>query len=360
MNKKINFAELAKKLHVKILSPKSVINDKWFIGSALQSVDFKNFKRGIYFYEQPTIWTRMLDVEIINPYWEIKNDTTNFLIVNESEYQQISLLKEILKFYLDKTNEKKDTLYFFGEPWSLLEEEYSIEVNNLKLPFFIEKKEVGSYLKIYQKRGEVFYPLIDCTRFEINSNKYFEININSSYMDMAINKLKTIFESEKYASIFSAIKLENTITDQRAIRLYSLTYTLQYLSNLDLPVDSSYMGHSIKKMLKMLALQIKLLKVNSAVFDKLMSKTYFDLLKSEIQRLDHFDKSLLTQIDSHTLMDRYGISRDFQLALTNKLVVYRNYDSVIYYTDIPFCPQINSDEQFIFTMKSIQRKKETK
>ena len=120
MNKKINFAELAQKLHVKILSPKSVINDKWFIGSALQSVDFKNFKRGIYFYEQPTIWTRMLDVEIINPYWEIKNDTTNFLIVNESEYQQISLLKEILKFYLDKTNEKKDTLYFFGEPWSLL------------------------------------------------------------------------------------------------------------------------------------------------------------------------------------------------------------------------------------------------
>lgn len=54
------------KYHCRDISSKKITKDKWFIGSALQSVNYTDLSSGYYYYNQPTIWTRMLSVDPVN------------------------------------------------------------------------------------------------------------------------------------------------------------------------------------------------------------------------------------------------------------------------------------------------------
>lgn len=360
MYKKIDFAILAKSLNANFLKNTGVTLGHWFVGSALQAINFKELKQGIYYYEQPTIWTRMLQSDIVNPYWEIKNDTVNFLVVNESEEKQVNLLNKVLGFYLERVNENNDSVYFFGQPWTLLRDNTDFcNIFHLNVPFFIENNKVGSYLKIFQKRNGRYYPLIDCTRFKFSEKVYFEVNINLSYIEMAQKQLNTIFDGVKYCDISSIFKCQKLTVDQRFIRLYSLAYTLHYLYQNNFSIDSKYLGHSIKKMIKMFALQAFLLDLPIEKFESIISDFFYKVFVKEVDKLYNFDTRILNKYDSYVLSDRFGITKDVQLAFTNKASVYRSYkrSQLLYYTDIPFCQDIDTNELFVNTMHSINNMK---
>ena len=91
------FSEIIKEYDIVTLKDKGFLRDEWFIGSALMAHDYENLSEGIYFYSQETIWTRVLELEHINPYWEIYNQTYNFLLVNSQDSLIINFLTKLLK-----------------------------------------------------------------------------------------------------------------------------------------------------------------------------------------------------------------------------------------------------------------------
>ena len=105
-----------------------------------------------------------------------------------------------------------------------------------EIPFFIENSKVGNYLKIFVKNGGQFIPIIDCTEFEIESKKYFEVNINKFYLKL----LDYFFHGktpEKFKSFESNFNfnVENSFSEfidsQENIRVVSLFDCLIQLSS---------------------------------------------------------------------------------------------------------------------------------
>ena len=91
------YTEILNKYEIFKLRENGFVNNEWFVGSALMGHNFKQFREGIYYYYQETIWTRVLDLECINPYWEIYNRTYNFLLVDKPCSLAINFLLDVLE-----------------------------------------------------------------------------------------------------------------------------------------------------------------------------------------------------------------------------------------------------------------------
>ncbi len=164
------------KYHCRDISSKKITKDKWFIGSALQSVNYTDLSSGYYYYNQPTIWTRMLSVDPVNPYWEVHNETENFLLIDRSNAEIVYFLQSVLATYVQEKLGECIKLYSFGKG-SLGFLDANIQEIELEVPFHINKQRVGNYRKIFALVGDRFYPAIDCTEFQINKRGYFEIAV---------------------------------------------------------------------------------------------------------------------------------------------------------------------------------------
>lgn len=236
------------KYHCRDISSKKITKDKWFIGSALQSVNYTDLSSGYYYYNQPTIWTRMLSVDPVNPYWEVHNETENFLLIDRSNAEIVYFLQSVLATYVQEKLGECIKLYSFGKG-SLGFLDANIQEIELEVPFHINKQRVGNYRKIFALVGDRFYPAIDCTEFQINKRGYFEININLSYLEMLCDQLDCIFCGKRYLEIVDSFGIgsEQLISDQRVIRLISLVETVKFIEKYQITVASNYLGHTVKK-----------------------------------------------------------------------------------------------------------------
>lgn len=352
--------EVFKKYQCEDLTTYELTQGKWFIGSALQAVAYPDLNKGCYYYHQPTIWTRMLQVDPINPYWEIHNETENFLLVDGSNKEATALLEDVLTEYFQKKSKKPLKLYSFGVGKRWLFAGKVVETE-LEIPFYIDKIRVGNYRKVFVQIEGRFYPLLDCTEFQYGQKNYFEINLNCSYLEMARRQLACIFYGERYLKYTEYFELTpaKLITDQRYLRLISLLETVAFLEKHAFKTTASYLGHTVKKIHKLLALQVFLLRLPSTTLHELLDGSALESVKQEIHKLETFELANLEKYAPEILADRYGITLEMQTALQGKKDYVRNYTqkTAKYFTDLPFCTDIQTEAEFITTLLKIQQQK---
>lgn len=349
------FSEIIKEYDIVTLKDKGFLRDEWFIGSALMAHDYENLSEGIYFYSQETIWTRVLELEHINPYWEIYNQTYNFLLVNSQDSLIINFLTKLLKEIEAVFSKKLDFVIITSNEQlvsNLIDRDYSVITK--EIPFFIENSKVGNYLKIFVKNGGQFIPIIDCTEFEIESKKYFEVNINKFYLKL----LDYFFHGktpEKFKSFESNFNfnVENSFSEfidsQENIRVVSLFDCLIQLSSNHIEISGNYKGHTVKKILKKFALYSVITKLDIMKASYLLKTDYFDFIMREINNITTTYPKLIHKYPKDVLSDRYGITNEVYSYLTGENLLYKvnhKSDEVRYFTDIPFIDTPLSIEEF--------------
>lgn len=349
------FSKIIKKYDIVTLKDNGFLRDDWFIGSALMAHDYKNLKEGIYFYSQETIWTRILELEYINPYWEIYNQTYNFLLVNKQDLLAMNfltnLLREIevissktLEFVIITSNEHLIR--------NLIDRDYYIVTK--EIPFLIENLKVGNYFKIFVKNGGQFIPIIDCTEFKIQSKKYFEVNINKFYLKLLDYFIhKKIPEKFKFFENNSNFNIGNSflefIDSQENIRVVSLFDCIIQLSSNNIEISSNYKGHTVKKILKKFALYSVITKLDITRVNDLLRNDYINFLIQEINNITKKYPKLIQKYPRGILSDRYGITNEIYKYLIGEnlhLKINHRLDEIRYFTDIPFIDTSLSIEEF--------------
>lgn len=349
------FSEIIKKYDIVTLKDSGFLRGDWFIGSALMAHDYESLKEGIYFYPQETIWTRILDLEYINPYWEIYNQTYNFLLVNKQDSLAMNFLTSLLREIEVISSKTLDFVVITSNEHlirNLIDRDYYIITK--EIPFFIENSKVGNYFKIFVKNGGQFIPIIDCTEFKIQSKKYFEININKFYLKLLDYFLHgEIPEKFKFFGNTSNFNIESLflkfIDSQENIRVVSLLDCLIQLSSKNIEISGNYKGHTVKKILKKFALYSVITKLDITKVNHLLRNDYIYFLMKEIDNITKKYPKLIQKYPRDILSDRYGITNEvYRYLIGENLHIKINHklDEVRYFTDIPFIDTSLSIEEF--------------
>ena len=301
------FSEIIKEYDIVTLKDKGFLRDEWFIGSALMAHDYENLSEGIYFYSQETIWTRVLELEHINPYWEIYNQTYNFLLVNSQDSLIINFLTKLLKEIEAVFSKKLD---------------FVIITSNEQLVSNLIDRDYSVINKFYLKLLDYFFHGKTPEKF-----KSFESNFN--------------FNVENSFSEF--------IDSQENIRVVSLFDCLIQLSSNHIEISGNYKGHIVKKILKKFALYSVITKLDIMKASYLLKTDYFDFIMREINNITTTYPKLIHKYPKDVLSDRYGITNEVYSYLTGENLLYKDNhksDEVRYFTDIPFIDTPLSIEEF--------------
>ena len=332
------------------ISSNDINRSKWFIGSALMGQNFEELPSGQYFYEQDTIWSRVLDMNQINPYWEIHNRTKNFLMKNQSIEQSMDILIE----YIRKLNivSSNDDIYFITDDSQIIHYIQSREYGLLKLhlPFYIEKDLVGSYLKVFIRTNGQLHPLVDCTIFKKSDEDYFEININLFYHEMILFHRDGIIPQKykTFTSIFGKSEpYETFYLNQDKIKFLSLFDCVLFLSDQDSKIDSSYKGHTTKKIVKDFVFYSL---VNNSDLSKMYSYLkidFIDFIKNELIKIEKVYPKIIRSKKTD-LAATYGISEKTLRYLTGAYVSnsFSLSDGCRFFTDISFLPGYQDFDNF--------------
>ncbi|WGN90410.1 hypothetical protein [Ligilactobacillus faecis] len=144
---------------------------------------------------------------------------------------------------------------------------------------------------------------------------------------MARRQLACIFYGERYLKYTEYFELTpaKLITDQRYLRLISLLETVAFLEKRAFKTTASYLGHTVKKIHKLLALQVFLLRLPSTTLHELLDGAALESVKQEVHKLETFELANLEKYAPEILADRYGITLEMQTALQGKKDYVRNY-----------------------------------
>ncbi len=355
--------------HFKVMDVTSnkLVADKWFIGSALMGIDFRNLAAGNYFYSQDTIWTRMLDISEINPYWEIHNVTSNYLSVDNND--GVSVLISILQSVRDIFSIAPVDIIVVGNDMSTFNDYGCCTVfDNVTIPFLLDDTLVGTYLKVFVRRANRYYPLFDCTQFRVDGKQYFEINMNTQYLEVALEGIASVFHSTKYTDVNSNLlgrvpTVDELKTNNDLVRGLSLLECLAFIGKANVLPNASYLGHSTKKILKKFAITLLKLELVSSSWQTLLPDMYVDHIYKQIEAISKLNISAYLSHDKFTLADRYGITPevfDFKTGVNERAFTYA-IDSIRYFTDLPFLEDAVELDQFETVIRRIvDRKVRTK
>ena len=143
------FQEIIDKNNVITITHNEIYKEGWFIGSALMGQDFKNLSQNKYFYKQDTVWTKVIDLKKISPYWEIHNKTLNFLFVDQHLDTSLNLLNDILKVLKEESGNSKLQFIYITEDedikngWTITDK----VMQKRKFPFLLKIIELEATLK---------------------------------------------------------------------------------------------------------------------------------------------------------------------------------------------------------------------
>ena len=357
---RIDLEELNMEHNIIDISKNTICRNKWFIGSALFSQDLASIESGCFYYEQNTIWTKRLNVENINPYWEIYNRTINYLLVNQNSNICITIFQNFLKKLSSHYGLSLCSFFIItsNDSFELFNNFDNIIIQNID--FLIDGKQVGNYIKIFYNYEGRFIPVVDCTIFSLHNKSFFEININKFYLEML-----NYFKKNDIPPKFQNINLNWTITEifqnQEKIKFISLEDCIKYLSENNIKCNSKFNGHSVKKILKEYYFYGAVNNVVLSTRVKNFSKEYIKFIETEKKKYDTKYIELINKYPCDILEDRYGVSKKTQAFLrgdnNGKKEYYVGLTKINYYTDIPFINQKINKDQFAILINTIKKRK---
>lgn len=353
------------------ISSNSILRGKWFVGSALMGTEFQKLKSGNYYYFQDTIWSKVLNIAEINPYWEIYNRTFNVLLI-DSDFAN---MEKIVTYFLNKLSELVDvserTYCFVSSEAEFLK---IIECKQYKcihevIDFKIENLKVGTYTKLFVVVEEHFYPLIDFTHFKKDDKKYFEISVNKTYIEFFESWKYKEIKSQKYKYFFEKYGMSKKVFNKKLlynqdiIRFVSLLDCMLYLSKQKYPITTGYNGHIVKKILKELYFYAQINNYNILDKENDLNMEYKKFLEKE---KSNYKEKYPTLVDKHSLEE---LSDTFGVSIKVSQFLKGNYQSVIYqpsiedikfYTDIPFIEEKLTLKEFELIINRIVERKKIK
>ncbi|MBC1474398.1 hypothetical protein HB852_07185 [Listeria grandensis] len=342
------------------ISSNTVFNGDWFIGSALASIPFKTLECGKYYYEQDTVWTRMLDVKEINLYWETHNESMNFLsICKTTESYDYRLINDVLNEI--QLNRSKIIAVTSDKLIS-----HSIEgikyIENKHMPFYIDKEQVGTYTKFFYINDFKYSPIFDVALFELDGEYYTDINMNKAYLEMTSYQLDNVYCTSKYKTVVDRFKFnvsnEALLEDLSGNQIIPLLETIAFIQKYNIPINSSYSGHIVKKMLKKIAIKSILVGLKEEDLIGFLSEDYFQFVYEEKNKIYQYDYEKIKDISKVKLTDTYGITEEVFNYLSGDSRNAGIREELLYFTDIPLL-KINSNESFGEMIDVILSKKYT-
>lgn len=353
----INLNEFTYKNKFEDITNGGLLKDDWFVGSALNGIDFKNLKKGQYYYFQETLWSRILNLDEINTYWRLHNETYNYLIV-DGDFTKI--LADFIRYMSVNLNIELTDFYILGPKFDMKD----INSYEYKLPFYIENEEVGTYLRIFAKKKNRFFPLTDCTLFTMKEKEYFEININKIYVDLVDNFKFSYFEISDYSILKNKVSYSVDFYDLKLntnkIKLLSLIDSINSVCPYFIKTGSKYVGHTIKTILKKIAILILILKQDMDKVCKGFNEDYLEFISKEIDRIERIDLDSLKKYSEFQLKDELGISQDIINYKKNLNVINTiptKVEDIRYFTDIPLIEDINNEEKFLLAINNVLKNK---
>lgn len=351
------------------ISSNSILRGKWFVGSALMGTEYQKLECGNYYYFQDTIWSKVLNITEINPYWEIYNRTFNVLLIN-SNYTN---MQEIITYFLDKLSEllgiSKKSFCFVtsdSEFLNIIESNQYSFINKV-IDFKIENSKVGTYSKLFIYDDSHFFPLIDFTHFKKEERKYFEISVNKTYIEFFESWRYKEIMSPKYQRFFEKYKMLGSIFDskllqnQDIIRFVSLLDCIIYLNKEKYPISAEYNGHIVKKILKELYFYAQINNYNILSVEKELNEEYRNFLEKEQRNYKEKYPPLVEKYSLEELGGTFGVSAkvaQFLKGNYQQKTKYFNIENIKFYTDIPFVEEKITLKEFeLIVNKIIERKK---
>lgn len=362
----INYENLIPKDSMLNISKGSIVNGKWFIGSALMGVNYLSLEQGNYYYYQDTIWARAIEMEKINPYWEIYNRTFNVLLINYRNADLYKFIKSFMENLLEEIAIDKKSCFFLSSNRQFIEILKIEKFNNivLSIPFFIKNSLVGTYSKLFVCYDNKFYPLIDFTHFTEKNRIYFEISINKSYIEhffliKSKKKIKSKLENlYDYYLAFEAPKKE--YISQDFIRFISLLDCAIHLNEQGYMPNSKYNGHITKKILKELYFHGEVVNLPVSACDVQWCEEYLNFFTAEEKKFKETYPRLVNMEYTEDLTETYGISKKIYNYIREeyKEVIYKvDKEHINYFTDIPFIEECMTPDNFLDIVRSIANKK---
>lgn len=340
------------------ISQDTITTNNWFIGSSLQAVDLEKISNGIYKYKQDTIWERILKVDNLNPYLNVHNRTINFLAVNDTKNIK-GVLNKLLSYISDFTDVDLMNVYVITDEYDNFLNSKIVQVTDFKIPFFIGNQQLGYYNKFFIKTKKSFRPLFDVTTFKYNEKDFFEINVNLAYIEVVLEEKDGIFLTSYYDKYSKYLPYKRT-NSKSCIKWTSLIESVNYIEKYNIAIGSKFSEQSVKNLLKSLAFNSCLLHIESETLKLIHIDSYRVFVEKECFRIKNFDKKTFEKFSEKVLLERFGITKDIFLLYKNEYDDLLNYSNLRYYTDIPYCSNISSEDMFINAIKYIYDKKDGK
>lgn len=355
---------LEKDTSIKDITDNNIFRSEWFVGSSLMSKNFEELPNGRFFYFQDTIWSKILDMPYINPYWEIHNRTENFLFKN----QEISYCMKAMLCFIEGIDLQdlsiENNFYFVTSDQSAINylEGKKYHVMRANLPFYLGPELAGDYLKVFYVISGKIHPLIDCTLFCRSGNSYFEINSNSFYVDMIYYFYHGIIPKKYkiFSSIFDKKESYNSFyLNQDNIRVLSLLDCVLFLSEQDCMIDSSYRGHSTKKIIKDFVFYTIVTGNDISKVYRYLKKDFCNFIILELKKIKEQYPEIIKK-NKKDLAATYGIDQKTSNYLHDVYVSqpYILTDECNFFTDLPFLTNAQSFEDFCIQINQIIERKQ--
>ncbi|WP_068268138.1 hypothetical protein [Caviibacter abscessus] len=279
--------------------------------------DFKNLKDGKYYYNQSTIWSKVINIEPINPYWEIYNNIDSYLFKN-LEYENLKeMYFNFFDFLLKKLELNKNDFIFISSDNVFIKilEEYEVKNINEIINFKFNDVVVGTYSKLYYCKNGKYILLLDFAHFNIDENNYNEISINNYYLEM-FDYISSNIKPKKirfYETIYNdEIKYEN-LNDLDLYRYISFMDTINFLKKYNIKISSSYKGHTLKIILKQLLIYSYISGKDINLFLNLLPENYKSYIFNEIDNIENNLFKYIDKYDFKTLKETYGFNQNIIL-----------------------------------------------
>ena len=325
-----------------ILERSNIVQEGWFIGSALQTINLDAIFNG---YKAAgsinTIWTRHLNVLPPNFYWEIHNQLYQLLYVGN--YSCFDLLGNFLDFLLDIFSLDKSNIFVVTDaPKSTLPNVNLIKGN---LPFSINGKEIGKYSKFFIYRNNRLYPLFDSVLFEYNGKQVLELHINISHLLVGVGYAPNIYMCPTKIDIYNEVSnkvglCEIDLDYVYDIQLLGLWDALRAFDDHCAYPGNNKFGHTVKRVLKMVGKNLyrKGLRYPCIIED--VHEKIVSVVNAEIKKIEYLNPSKFKEYDTKYLKETYGIDQeDLVLAsgeYTSPRIDERLGKMPSYFTDLPF------------------------
>ncbi|CAM3119661.1 hypothetical protein STFE110948_02975 [Streptobacillus felis] len=361
----INFDLFNKENGIKKIKSESIENGEWFIGSAIMAHDIENMNDGFFFYNQATIWSKVINIERINPYWEIYNNIDTFLLKNIENKKLKRFFKNFIDYFINELKIGKEDIVFISSDENLIEflNENGIKNINKKIDFKIEDETVGSYSKLYYNKNNKYILLLDFTHFNRTNDIYHEVSINNYYLelfDYVKNDVEPI-KIKKYIKIYGKNSKKEYLENMDLYRYISIIDTVMFLNNYDIKLSSKYKGHVLKSILKQLVIYSYINNKDINLLSVFLKKDFIDFISKEIHKIENKLMKYINKFDLITLKETYGFDKKIIALKKNEYIKQKiniNKNDIIYFTDFTFLKEEISFEEFKKSIiKIIERKK---